>query len=201
MREPSKHLARNHRDTLAQSFRHLRSHSIEWQSVSLLLWQVGDVTERHDGELEVTVSGETTVLTTRAGTKILTLNRWLKFASFWRPLGTAPWTANLVPNSLRSPSDSAKCALSVRHPRARLRRKAYFVLADPRPDRGKRRPLRRLGSERPYGSGCSRPVLPDRKAAALAVGNRPSLRWRRRRRRQRAPKGTSSTWACASRVR
>jgi hypothetical protein len=57
--------------TLAQSFRHLRSHSIEWQSVSLLLWQVGDVTERHDGKLEVTVSGETTVLTTRAGNKDL----------------------------------------------------------------------------------------------------------------------------------
>ncbi|MGD0985199.1 MAG: hypothetical protein ABSA65_15505 [Acidimicrobiales bacterium] len=62
-----KHLGRNHRDTLAQIFRHPLSHNIEWQAAVSLLREVGDVTERHDGKLEVIVGGETIVLTRPRG--------------------------------------------------------------------------------------------------------------------------------------
>lgn len=62
-----RHLARNHRDTLDQIFRHPLGHNVEWHSAVSLLRQVGEVTERHDGKLEVNAGGETIVLTRPRG--------------------------------------------------------------------------------------------------------------------------------------
>jgi hypothetical protein len=56
------HLTRNHRDTVDQIFTHPTSHNIEWRAVRSLLEQAGQVEERHDGKLVVTLGPETEVL-------------------------------------------------------------------------------------------------------------------------------------------
>ncbi|HUA43517.1 MAG TPA: hypothetical protein VMA32_18225 [Streptosporangiaceae bacterium] len=49
------HLSNHHRNTLRQIFQHPTSHNIEWNAVLSLLETVGEVAERHDGKLAVTV--------------------------------------------------------------------------------------------------------------------------------------------------
>lgn len=56
------HLTSNHRDTLAMIFEHPINHNVEWHAVRSLLQQAGTVEERHDGNLLVTLGGETHVL-------------------------------------------------------------------------------------------------------------------------------------------
>ena len=63
MTSPSErpHLSSNHRDTLEQIFAHPTSHNVEWRAVRSLLEQAGEVEERHDGKLVVTLGAETEV--------------------------------------------------------------------------------------------------------------------------------------------
>lgn len=53
------HLSPNHRDTLLQIFQHPTSHNIEWHAVLSLLEAVGEVEERKDGKVVVTLGEET----------------------------------------------------------------------------------------------------------------------------------------------
>jgi hypothetical protein len=55
------HLSPNHRDTLLQIFQHPTSHNIEWRAVHSLLGAVGEVEERKDGKVVVTLGQETEV--------------------------------------------------------------------------------------------------------------------------------------------
>src|SRR5271169_389247 len=55
------HLSPNHRDTLLQIFQHPTSHNIEWHAVHSLLEAVGEVEERKEGKLVVTLGEETEV--------------------------------------------------------------------------------------------------------------------------------------------
>ena len=55
-------LGSHHRDTLVRLFNHPTSGNIEWRQVRSLLEAVGDVAEEHNGNLVVTLGGETEVL-------------------------------------------------------------------------------------------------------------------------------------------
>jgi len=55
-------LGSHHRDTLKKLFNHPTSGNIEWRQVRSLLEAVGEVTEEHNGNLAVTLGGETEVL-------------------------------------------------------------------------------------------------------------------------------------------
>jgi hypothetical protein len=55
-------LGSHHRDTLQKLFNHPTSGNIEWRQVRSLLEAVGDVTEEHNGNLAVTLGGETEVV-------------------------------------------------------------------------------------------------------------------------------------------
>jgi hypothetical protein len=55
-------LDNRHRDTLERILRHPASGNIEWRQVTSLLEAVGAVTEERDGNLEVSLGGETEVL-------------------------------------------------------------------------------------------------------------------------------------------
>ena len=63
----TEHLSGHHRDTLAKVFDHQASHNVEWHAVRSLLEAVGEVDERHNGKLEVTVGPETEVLSVPHG--------------------------------------------------------------------------------------------------------------------------------------
>jgi hypothetical protein len=56
------HLSPNHRDTLLQIFQHPTGHNIEWHAVLSLLEAVGEVEDRKDGKVKVTLGGESEVL-------------------------------------------------------------------------------------------------------------------------------------------
>ena len=55
-------LGSHHRDTLNRLFNHPTSGNIEWRQVRSLLEAVGDVAEEHNGNLAVTLGGQTEVL-------------------------------------------------------------------------------------------------------------------------------------------
>ncbi|MBM3686742.1 MAG: type II toxin-antitoxin system HicA family toxin [Actinobacteria bacterium] len=55
------HLNNHHLNTLTAIFSHPTSHNIRWADVISLLEHVGDVDERHDGRLKITVGAETEV--------------------------------------------------------------------------------------------------------------------------------------------
>jgi hypothetical protein len=50
-----------HRDTVAKLFAHPGGGNVEWREVRSLLDEVGTVTQRHNGKLEVTIGDETEV--------------------------------------------------------------------------------------------------------------------------------------------
>ena len=52
----------DHRGTVERIFRHPASGNIEWREVRSLLEALGAATEERDGQLEVTLGGETEVL-------------------------------------------------------------------------------------------------------------------------------------------
>lgn len=52
------HLSANHRDTLLQLFQHPTSHNIEWRAVLSLLEAVGEIEERKEGSVQVTLGDE-----------------------------------------------------------------------------------------------------------------------------------------------
>ena len=52
----------DHRATLERIFSHPASANIEWRQVLSLLEAVGSVTEEHNGNVKVTLGGETEVL-------------------------------------------------------------------------------------------------------------------------------------------
>ena len=52
----------DHRETLERIFRHPAGGNVEWRRVRSLLEAVGDVTEEHNGNVKVTLGGETEVL-------------------------------------------------------------------------------------------------------------------------------------------
>ena len=60
MSEPQ-HLNDHHRDTVAKILQHPTSHNVEWHAVLSLLEDVGNVEQRHDGRVKVTVGGETEI--------------------------------------------------------------------------------------------------------------------------------------------
>jgi hypothetical protein len=55
-------LNNRHQDTLERILRHPASGNIEWRQVTALLEAVGAVMEERDGNLEVTLGGETEVI-------------------------------------------------------------------------------------------------------------------------------------------
>ena len=55
-------LSNRHRDTVERILRHPASSNIEWRQVTALLEAIGAVTEERDGNLVVTLGGETEVL-------------------------------------------------------------------------------------------------------------------------------------------
>jgi hypothetical protein len=58
----TKRLAPDHDATLERIFSHPTSANIEWRQVLSLLRAVGSVTEEHNGNVKVTLGGETEVL-------------------------------------------------------------------------------------------------------------------------------------------
>lgn len=52
------HLNNHHRDTVAKIFAHPPSRNVEWRQVRSLLAEIGTVTDRHDGKVEVVVGPE-----------------------------------------------------------------------------------------------------------------------------------------------
>jgi hypothetical protein len=56
------HLNNHHRDTVAKIFAHPASGNVEWRQVRSLLEEIGTVTSKHDGKLEVAVGPEREVL-------------------------------------------------------------------------------------------------------------------------------------------
>jgi hypothetical protein len=58
----TKRVTADHRATLERIFRHPASGNIEWRQVLSLLEAVGSVTEERNGNVEVTLGGETEVL-------------------------------------------------------------------------------------------------------------------------------------------
>jgi hypothetical protein len=86
-----RHLSPNHRDTLERIFAHPTSHNIEWRAVRSLLEQAGQVEERHDGKLVVSLGAETEVLEPPRGKdvdiqQVVDLRRMLSNAGY-RPDG------------------------------------------------------------------------------------------------------------------
>lgn len=57
-----KRVTADHRATLERIFRHPAGANIEWRQVLSLLQAVGSVTEEHNGNVKVTLGGETEVL-------------------------------------------------------------------------------------------------------------------------------------------
>lgn len=55
------HLNGHQRDTLAQLFAHPTSRNLQWVDLLSLANAVGDVEEKHDGRLRITVGAETEV--------------------------------------------------------------------------------------------------------------------------------------------
>lgn len=83
-------LDHRHRDTLDRIFRHPSSGNIEWRQVTSLLDAIGAVTEEQDGNLTVTLGGETEVLRRPHGKDvdqqmIVDLRRMLARAGFAAP--------------------------------------------------------------------------------------------------------------------
>jgi hypothetical protein len=60
----------DHRGTLERIFRHPASGNIEWRQVRSLLEAVGSVTEEPNGNLKVTLGGESEVLRPPSGKDI-----------------------------------------------------------------------------------------------------------------------------------
>ncbi len=58
----TKRVTADHRATLERIFRHPASDNIEWRQVLSLLEAVGSVTEERNGNVRVTLGGETEVL-------------------------------------------------------------------------------------------------------------------------------------------
>jgi hypothetical protein len=80
-------LNNRHRDTLERILRHPASGNVEWRQVTSLLEAVGAVTEERDGNLEVSLGGETEVLRSPHGKDvdeqmIVDLRRMLTRAGF-----------------------------------------------------------------------------------------------------------------------
>ena len=61
------HLSEHHRDTAERILQHPSSSNVEWHSVVSLLDAVGQVEERHDGKLQVSLGGRKIVLTRPRG--------------------------------------------------------------------------------------------------------------------------------------
>ncbi len=60
-------LTDHHRTTLSQLDQHPTSHNVEWKDVLVLLREIGDVEERHNGKVKVTVGEQTLVLSPPRG--------------------------------------------------------------------------------------------------------------------------------------
>jgi hypothetical protein len=84
-----KHLSSNHRDTLAQLFRHPVSQNVEWRAAVALLEQVGHVTERHDGKFEIK-AGTNTLIMSRPRAKDLDAQQVVDLRKLLEQAGYAP---------------------------------------------------------------------------------------------------------------
>ncbi|QJW94636.1 hypothetical protein [Frigoriglobus tundricola] len=60
--EQPPHMSGGHRHTYDEIFRHPTAHNLEWHDVRSLLDALADVTEKHDGALEVTRNGRVLIL-------------------------------------------------------------------------------------------------------------------------------------------
>ena len=58
----SEALNHHHRQTLDALFAHPTRHNLQWKDVGSLLSAIGDVEEKHDGRVSLTVAGQTKVL-------------------------------------------------------------------------------------------------------------------------------------------
>jgi hypothetical protein len=63
-------LSNHHRDTLEKIFRHPASGNIDWRRVISLLDAVGTTVEEHNGNVKVTLGGETEVFHPPSGKDI-----------------------------------------------------------------------------------------------------------------------------------
>ncbi|KXC05063.1 hypothetical protein [Microbacterium hominis] len=63
-------LTEHHRTTLYHLDQHPTSHNLEWKDVLALLREVGDVEERHNGKVKVTVGEQTLILSAPRGKDI-----------------------------------------------------------------------------------------------------------------------------------
>jgi hypothetical protein len=79
----------HHRDTLRQIFAHPLSHNVEWHAVVSLLSEICPVTERSDGNVEVTVGEERFVLA-RPHHKDLSADEVMRVRNLLERLGFQP---------------------------------------------------------------------------------------------------------------
>ena len=119
------HLNGHHRKALASIFRHPASHNVEWHDVLSLLNHLGSVSERHNGEYEVTIGTDRADLGRPHG-KDLTGDELRHLRAFLTSAGLAP--TDLSPDD---PSDQAsaqaanddtarQCIVLIDHQQARL---------------------------------------------------------------------------------
>lgn len=82
-------LNNHHRQTLDALFAHPTRHNVQWKDVGSLLSAIGDIEEKHDGRVAVTISGQTKVLG-RPKHKDVGTEEVIEIRQFLKEVGFAP---------------------------------------------------------------------------------------------------------------
>lgn len=85
----SEELNSHHRQTIEALFAHPTRRNLQWKDVGSLLSAIGDVEEKHDGRVAITVSGQTKVLG-RPKSKDLGGEEVIEVRQFLKETGFAP---------------------------------------------------------------------------------------------------------------
>lgn len=96
------HLNHHHRDTLAAVFAHPTSHNIRWVDVVHLIEAVGEVEEKHDGRIRITIGAEIEVFD-RSHKKDITIDQVIDFRRMLKHAGYGPD----APESTKTPDAEA----------------------------------------------------------------------------------------------
>lgn len=85
----SESLNNHHRQTLEALFAHPTRHNLQWHDVGSLLSAIGDVDEKHDGRVAVTIA-DTTMTLSRPKSKDVGSEEVLEIRQFLKGVGFEP---------------------------------------------------------------------------------------------------------------
>ncbi len=83
------HISNHHRDTIDALFAHPTSHNIRWVDIVSLVGALGQVEEKHDGRLRVTIGSEVEVFDRSHG-KDVTMEQIIELRRMLTHAGLGP---------------------------------------------------------------------------------------------------------------